>query len=283
MLTIKYVWKINFILIFISIVFLLCFLTYKYISNDKFELDQKPEIGNRIMSKLGNQFFSFDQNRNLWEPEGYRWKNKDSKYYADFWNKKSSEVKEMLSKKIKPNEDFKNKAVIHFRCSDSPFNRLGGYYLMKKEYYSEVAKILEKEDIDEIYFMNCSHWGKSFGGINNTEVYCNDYIETITEWLKELTDIKINSNKICTNIFDSYSIMWGAKILVSTGGSFSFVPGVLKGKKFITPRNLTSTEKKRVKNLKDQVHWKMVEDFNHIEHGKIKDYATFDYKNYNKL
>ena len=93
-------------------------------------------------------------------------------------------------------------------------------------------KKIKEAGVDEILFLNCTDWNK----FEMSDQLCNNYIDTITDWLEEGSDIKVNKNKICTSISETYSIMMGSKILVSSGGTFSFIPGITKGKNFISPK-----------------------------------------------
>lgn len=244
----------------------------------------QERAGNIIMQHIGKQKvsyldFALKNTESLWTGGGELWKNKESKDYADFWKKESKTVEKMLLDKIKPNIDYNNKAVIHFRCSDVPFIRKFEYHLYPKEYYHFVADEINKLGAEEILFLNCTN----HCSVENSENLCNNYIETIADWISEKTDIPINRNKICVDIPETYSIMLGSKILVSSGGSFSFSPGLTKGKNFIS-HNLIGdhpelTEKK-YKDLSQKVHWTMWDKHDIIKHSEIPDYNTFDYKNY---
>ena len=154
-----------------------------------------------------------------------------------------------------------------------------GKNLYPKEYYHFVADEINKLGAEEILFLNCTNHCSA----ENSEILCNNYIGTISDWISEKTDIPINRNKICIDIPETYSIMLGSKILVSSGGSFSFSTGLTKGKNFIS-HNLIGdhpelTENK-YKDLSQKVHWTMWDKHNIIKHNEIPDYNIFDYKNY---
>lgn len=248
----------------------------------------QERAGNIIMHHIGQKSigyidFAFKNTESLWTPSSAVWRNKESKDYADFWKKESKTVEKMLLDKIKPNNEYSNKALIHFRCSDVPFLKSSEYHLYPKEYYYFATEQINKVKPDEILFVNCSDWCKNSSSVRDPENLCNNYIETIADWVSEKTDIPINRNKICVDIPETYSIMLGSKILVSSGGSFSFSPGLTKGKNFIS-HNLIGdhpelTEKK-YKDLSQKVHWTMWDKHDIIKHSEIPDYNTFDYKNY---
>jgi len=237
---------------------------------------KKNEIGNNIVRMLasGRQHYSF------WNPTGksliWSWKNAEE--YALEWNKNKTKINNYFVKKeFEPNKKFSNKAVIHFRCSDVPFMKHPNYTLLPKDYFLFALKKIEKNNVDEIVFLNCSGWNSKF--ISNPEEKCNSYINTISDWLEENTKIKVNRQKICIGIKETYEIMLGCKILVSTGGSFSFIPGITKNKNFISPSNIGEGDEKifqKFKNIHKLVHWTMWDKFDVINHEGI-DYETFDY------
>ena len=175
--------------------------------------------------------------------------------------------------------------MIHFRCSDVPFNKHPAYPLLPKEYYLFALQKIKKSNIDEILFLNCSTWKNTASECKNinTEETCNQYINTIADWLEENTSIPVNREKLCVSVKETYQIMLGSKIMISTGGSFSFIPGMVKGKNFISPCNIG--EKKELydkyKNLHQEVHWTMWDKFDVVWQKNI-DYKTFDYKDYKK-
>ena len=74
--------------------------------------------------------------------------------------------------------------------------------------------------------------------------------------------------------------MRGAAVLVSTGGSFSFVPGVAAaGERVFVSPYLAGDERldRRYAELHGLVHWKMWPSFATITHDVVDDYARFDY------
>ena len=95
----------------------------------------------------------------------------------------------------------------------------------------------------------------------------------------------MNKNKICISNKETYSIMLGCKVLISTGGSYSFIPGITKGKNYISPSNIGEVNEKFLEIWKDihkKVHWTMWDKFDKISHKNL-DYNTFDYKNYSNI
>lgn len=259
--------------------------TGKYTKDAK-ESMFKCQIGNKIMLKIAAKNYSFSNYRSLksgtgiWYLGNKYWKNTDSKQYAKYWKSNINLIVDIFKElEIKPNQNYNNKAVIHFRCSDIPFDRAPETFLYPKEYYDFVADKINKAGVDEIVFLNCSTYLAKDAGVFSTQIICSNYIETIADWLSKKTDVKINRNKICISIKDTYEIMYGSKLLVSTGGSFSF-PFIVKGKNFISPKLIGPNYTKEFDDLNKHVHWTMWDKNEGIKHEKIPDYNTFDYRNY---
>lgn len=257
-------------------------IRYYIIAN--YSISDNTNVGNKIVMRLKNNYTDLKGNSDYWNPDGREWRNKKSVDYANEWKHNSSKIERYLTEEnIFPDKKYENKAVIHFRCSDSPFNKHPNYPLLPKEYYLFAVKKIEESGVDEILFLNCSSWNNKAPGCENinTEEKCNQYINNIADWLEESTSIPINRQKLCVSVKETYQIMLGSKIMISTGGSFSFVPGMVKGKNFISPCNIG--EKKELydkyKNLHQEVHWTMWDKFDVVWQKNI-DYRTFDYNNY---
>ena len=276
---------IYFVIFIAVIIGILIYLFYKDYEIKNIKITDNTNIGNKVIGLLNHKFFSFSKTESSWNPMSKEWENNSEKYSL-YWKQKAPIIKNILSsQKIKPDNSFKNKAVIHFRCSDVPFVKHSQYHLLPKEYFYFIAKELEEKNIDEILFLNCSDWNSHQTPVKDPHKICNSYIKIISDWIQEKTPIKINKNKICTSVKETYSIMLGSKVLVSTGGSFSFIPGITKGKNYITASNIGEVDQEILRKWKDlhkNVHWKMWDKFDKISHKNL-DYNTFDYKNYSNI
>ena len=253
-----------------------------YHRRSNYTIENDGNVGNGVIDRLNNKLLS-PMFGDYWNPAGIDWIGKSSKQYSEKWNSLTTEIKKIMKdSNIEPNLNYQNKAVIHFRCCDSPFNKHPEYPMLTKEYFLFALKKIEESNVNEILILNCSNWNSKF--IENAEEKCNSYISVLCDWLEENTEIKINRQKICISIKETYSIMLGSKILIGTGGSFSFIPGMLKGKNFISPQNVgekINVNKKILKDLSKNVHWTMWDKLDHLPHKNI-DYNNFDYKDYDK-
>ena len=162
---------------------------------------------------------------------------KDSKSYASFWKSKIQDVEKAITQKSN-NITFdtinsrKGTAIIHFRCSDVPFVFNCAYVLQPKSYFNFVANKLKIHRINNIVLVNCNKWTRK----NNPPKECHDYLNVIQKWMIEfLPQTKVSIDTRCRNVELEWQDMLDCEILVSCGGSFSFFPGMLKGKNFISP------------------------------------------------
>ena len=93
-------------------------------------------------------------------------------------------------------------------------------------------------------------------------------------------DVDVTPRCLSGGALAAWRAMRGAAVLVSTGGSFSFVPGVAAagGRVFVSPY-LAGDERldRRYAELQSLVHWTMWPSFATIPHETVDDYATFDY------
>ena len=200
----------------------------------------------------------------------------DMKYYATAWEKLVPEINKILEwNKIKANPEFKDSAIFHFRCSDSPFDGDRSYALLPKEYYQFVTDILNQNDkVKKLYVVtNFSHHKLPLA-----EEKCPQYLDNILDWIEEKASFKIERAPLFLNVKESYEAFLGAEILFNSPSSFSFIPGVTKGKKFITSSMIGDRNiEEKYNKLPQLVHWTMWDKFDCIPHSV--NYNTYDYKN----
>ena len=207
---------IGFIIVIVSIVSIVIFFILKRSSNndDLFS----GSVGNSIIEKTAG-------NGSLWNPLY----SNTSENYSKLWNDKKSEVKDIL-KNLNPNETYNKTAVVHFRCSDVPFCKHSEYTLLPKEYYKFVSDEIMKRDIENIVIITCNTH------LSHPLSYkCSEYSSIIKSWLEDYTGLDISIDNSCQSVKETYEIFLGSKMLISTGGSFSFITGITKDVDFISP------------------------------------------------
>eukprot|EP00039_Didymoeca_costata_P002867 m.63263 g.63263 ORF g.63263 m.63263 type:complete len:570 (+) comp11571_c0_seq4:153-1862(+) len=171
--------------------------------------------------------------------------------------------------------------LVHFRCSDVPFIRHGWYHLYPRSYWRFVAKKIVELGGKYIVFSLCTV-AENLGHTNQNEVKCKDFLSAIIKWLREELPqtIVINENPHCWGQRDTFLAMLYSDILVAgADSSFSFVPGVFKGERFISPRyeiDLRLDKRERHHAVTKAVHWNMY-DGPPIYHKFVGSYRSFNY------
>ena len=257
---------------FFSLIFLVLFFGILY-----FVLQDGPKdyrIGNKIVSKITS-------NTQNWSASSEKWMRSNPLSYSIFWKQNKEIIYQELVKqfgKVKEAEKWKNIAVLHFRCSDVPFEKNSQYHLLPKEYYHFVAEQLKNSNIKKMIVFNCMNHRK----LEISQKKCPEYLNIICDWISEKCDVEIDRKIKCISTEETYRIMMSCGKLISTGGSFSFIPGITKDKDFISPNLLHEKEvdNKRFSNLSKEVHWTMWGKNKIIKHEEVIDYSTFDYKGY---
>lgn len=238
-------------------------------------------VGNNVSDFLEAKY----KNKIMFRDIGEFWcpafeETKDMKYYAKAWKELVPEANKVLKyNNIKPDSKYKNSAVFHFRCSDSPFDGDLSYALLPKEYYHFVTNIINQNDnVKKVEVItNFSHHSELF---RLADKKCPEYLNVILDWIDEKLDkrIELVRKPLFLNVKDSYSAFLGSEILFQTPSSFSFIAGITKGKKFITSTMLGDRKiEERFKKLPQLVHWTMWDKFDCIPHSI--NYHTYDYKN----
>ena len=186
-----------------------------------------------------------------WNPDYWR----SSQQYADTWRNKIPEIARMIQQRsIISDTSMNDTAIIHLRCSDVPFYEHPEYPLLPKAYYDFVAsKLITDTGLRHVRVLNCFQHDQH--PLARTK--CPMFAQTIANWVQEKLPKQIDvSVKIeCDDERTTISKLMGARWLISTGGSFSFIPGMLKGRKFITP--ILGPKTTRHQGLHRLVHWTM--------------------------
>lgn len=146
----------------------------------------------------------------------------DSDEGKRFWEVLKPYVHDIIDKALKQSGLFVEQKVpvIHFRCSDVPFNRMGSYHLVKYQFYKD--GLLGQSDVDII---SChTHLSDE----KNAKA-CQEYVDLL---VNELRPIK--SNIKCRHYFEDFAHMFYAPLVLSTGSSMSFMAGFFGHGKFLT-------------------------------------------------
>jgi len=166
----------------------------------------------------------------------------------EFWAKMKPYIHKILDETLeKSGLKMEQKVpVIHFRCSDVPFNRNPDYQLLKYDFYKNALK--GHKEVDIIY---CN---KHFAGPSEQKA-CDEYFGYLKN---ELAPIKVNL--VCGSINEDFARMFYAPMCISSGSSMSFFAGYFGKGMFV----------------------KWNEDYG-VDHGLVSDYYDTKYVHENYL
>jgi len=140
------------------------------------------------------------------------------KNYAAFWSEMRPEVRAFYEENI-PIKDVE-KPVIHFRCSDSPFNKHPYYHLTPRASVEWMAEAIIERGYKSAILLNCNkHY-------SNNDDPCRKYAEFYTS-IFENKGIDIEQH--CGSVLEDFALMVYSPLLVGMGtSSFSFMAGISK-------------------------------------------------------
>lgn len=138
--------------------------------------------------------------------------------YLNYWQS----IRPMVKKLYETNVEAKSVRypVVHFRCSDSPFNKHNQYHMTKSSSVLWMAEQIKSRGYDEIILLSCnSHRSLDYDS-------CASYIQYYSDLFVE-SGLKVNQQ--CESIYEDFFTMVYSPLLVSlNASSFSFMAGVAK-------------------------------------------------------
>lgn len=180
--------------------------------------------------------------------------------YLYYWQT----VRPMVRKLYETNAEMKSVKypVVHFRCSDSPFNKHNQYHMTKSSSVRWMAEQIKNKGYDEIILLSCnSHRSLDYDS-------CASYIQYYSDLFIE-SGIKVNQQ--CESIYEDFFTMVYSPLLVSlNASSFSFMAGVAKD-----PANYISCnmgiEIEGVYSLQNEADW-ILDPNQPLLHKDVRDY-----------
>lgn len=174
-----------------------------------------------------------------------------------FWNAMKPYIHDILDEAfIKSGlRIYQSNPIIHFRCSDVPFNRQPWYHLAKYNFYKKALDGYSKVDI-----MSCNTHISS----SKEQEMCKKFADLLS---KELEPVKVNL--VCGNYIEDFAKMFYAPLVVSPGSSMSFMAGYFGHGKLITTGHFkegTASECKVCEGDKSDV----------LLHADVPDYYNVD-------
>jgi hypothetical protein len=114
--------------------------------------------------------------------------------------------------------ETKNKICIHFRCSDVPFIRMGHYFLQKYSYFKECLDQVSYLNYKTIKLVSCQF----HKGSEENKNACDKYLSSLVEYLSSLG---YTVEMQCKSNVEDFASLFYAPVVISTGGSYSFMSG----------------------------------------------------------
>lgn len=148
----------------------------------------------------------------------------------DVWKKLQPVVRQCIKKSLELSNIPRYECVIHFRCSDTPFNRHRSYHLLKYSWYYKAMNVaLQYKSIQKIHILMCSSHRS-----HPLSYLCNNLVKDLQDFLHRIFGIP--SIVICNSPDNDFSIMYNSHVLIAGGiSSFSFFAGLASDNLFILP------------------------------------------------
>ena len=198
-----------------------------------------------------------------------------NKRREQFWTIMKPLINEILDNAFKKNNLKKtiNVPVIHFRCSDTPFNRNGYYFFQKYRFFKD--SLDEIKDLTHINYKKVKLLSCNFHKSNdkNSET-CNVYANSLKEYLENIGyEVEIQ----CDSNIDDFATIFYAPAIISTCSSFSFIGGFFSNGIFISEGHYNCNKKNG--KCEDCGTW-LKQNYS-IDHHDVEDY--YDTANVIKL
>lgn len=262
-------------------------LTTKYVAENwlKYSKSRHLGYGNYVIKK----FFG---RTDLWQPRGKGWGGSSTPAsYASAWYEVGQHASRFIPT-YNSNATIADVAVVHLRCSDVPFTRHPSYHLLPKAYFKFAAGAIKAAGLSQVRILLCIYntsnvalttkWNGAYRSPQFASEKCQTYAAAILGWLQN-ESLQVEKQPVCADRRSALAMMGACGVLVSTGGSFSFIAGVGKPKgAFVSPRFAHESDRTRGTSghqFAQAVHWEMWTG-DPIWHANVKDYKTFDYEAY---
>lgn len=144
---------------------------------------------------------------------------REKQNYLEFWQNLRPKIAATYKEKL-PKKDVAY-PVMHFRCSDVPFLKLGFYHLVKRSTVEWMANKIIDRGYDHVTVLNCDKHKKK-----DASYACQQYLQY---YVGILVDKGISVDYQCDSILQDFASMFYSPLLVSINpSSFSFMAGIAK-------------------------------------------------------
>ena len=177
--------------------------------------------GNRLMEELTDDVMS-------WLPDAFPAGAHEYPTFWSSWSTVQAVRRAMASRGVRPDPSFRDTAVFHLRCSD-----VGRYNESAlKAFATAAGQFASRRNVSYVRISWCGdHHG---GGAHFTpEGHCADMAELVAASLKNAT--ALTPKVECWPIAKTWDRFLGARVLISTTGSFGFAVGMARQDSFVFP------------------------------------------------
>lgn len=189
-------------------------------------LPKKVILNNTIREQLVQNNFTLEELDNealKHTPEGMWFICNDRRFL--FWKIMKPQVHDILTRVLHYPKTHEN-VIIHFRCSDVPFQRHHKYMLQRFAYFDDILKRINVNHRN-IIIVSCNDYRAN----HQQQTMCKSIIERLRT---HLTKSGYYVQTRCSSILDDFAFMFSATAVISTGGSFSFMSGFFGATRFFS-------------------------------------------------
>lgn len=159
--------------------------------------------------------------------------------------------------------ETKNKICIHFRCSDVPFIRMGHYFLQKYSYFKECLDQVSYLNYKKIKLISCQFHNSS----EENRTACDKYLSSLVDYLSSLG---YTVEMQCKSNVEDFASLFYAPVVISTGGSYSFMSGFFGNGIFISEGHGLEDDETKCTDCE----W--LKNGYSLKHEDVKDYYDTD-------
>ena len=188
----------------------------------------------------------------------------NSDWILDLWMILKPMIQEMLQLAIHQSGlKSVSKTIIHFRCADTPFIKQPMYYLQRYDFFKECLALHPDK---KVTLMNCS---THRCGKENQEA-CAEYVRRLAAFL---TSLGYEVETQCKTNGEDFADLFHAKMVISTGGSFSFMSGFFGKGIFLSTEHIPTDKTSRCESLACQ---RIFKKGHNIPHEQVESYHDVD-------
>jgi len=205
-----------------------------------FAIEGFPEFTNltleevKTFQEMPNEVWEIHPIESMWSYTA--WPDNVKKYYMIYW-RTCGPILRRLFDQVLPKVKPQTVPIVHFRCSDIPFNRHPFYHLPTNDMVEWTCKIIKERGYNSVVFLHCNKHLANTGDKKHCERFFEHYIN-----IYKKNNITVSFQ--CKSILEDFASMVYSPLLVSLNeSSFAFVAGMTKDPaNFVSGNNIRETQ-----------------------------------------